>query len=167
MSGIQSLLSIGAIWLFALVSINFNTSVVHNISIEVENKVYLTAFSLADDMIEEIKQKAFDKYTVGVENLAVVSAFSLEPIGSLGQESDGLYNDIDDYNNYSKEIPTEYFGKFTVTVTVSYADSSNLDVDLGSQSFYKRVVVTVDSKNNYLTSPVKLSFIFSLHSKLK
>jgi len=62
--GNNQFLSIGAIALLALVSLRFNTTVLENKTTEVENKVYLTAFSLADDLIEEIKQKAFDEQTV-------------------------------------------------------------------------------------------------------
>lgn len=64
MSNIQSLTTIGAIALFALISVRFNSAVLENMTVEVENKVYLTAFSLADDLLEEIKQKAFDEQTV-------------------------------------------------------------------------------------------------------
>jgi hypothetical protein len=168
MSGIQSLLAIGAICLFALVSLNFNTTVVQNISLEVENKVYLTAFSLADDMIEEIKQKAFDKWTAG-NNLQVVALSSLTDPDSLGNAGKiwPNFTDIDDYNNYSKTITKlPYLEDFNVSTTVAYANPSNFDDDTyKTRSFYKKVYVTVTSQ--YLTNPVKLSFIFSLHSRLK
>ncbi len=169
MSGIQSLLAIGAIWLFALVSINFNTTVVHNISIEVENKVYLTAFSLADDMIEEIKQKAFDEWTADGK-LKVVALSSLTDPNNLKAESGEVwpnFNDIDDYNKYPKVITgLPYVENFNVYTTVRYANPTDFSDTLYTQrSFYKRVDVTVTSK--YLQTPVRLNFIFSLHSKLK
>lgn len=169
MSGIQSLLAIGAVWLFALVTINFNSSFVHNISIEVENKVYLTAFSLADDMIEEIKQKAFDEWTADGK-LKVVALTSLTEHGSLGAETGEVwpdFNDIDDYNNYPKTINgLPYVEDFNIFTTVRYADSTDFsDTTYTQRSFFKRVDVTVTSK--YLQTPVHLNFIFSLHSKLK
>lgn len=157
MTGIQSLLAIGAVWLFALVSINFNTTVVHNISIEVENKVYLTAFSLADDKIEEIKQKAFDQNTTlgdvpSVENLSLI----LGP-----EEAKSNFNDIDDYNNDTTFVSgLPYLESFVVVTKVFYADPSNLELNYGSRSFYKRVEVTVTSK--YLSTAVVLSFIFTM-----
>lgn len=164
MSGIQSLLAIGAIWLFALVSINFNSTVVHNISIEVENKAYLDAFSLADDMIEEIKQKAFDE--------AVVDSFKTLPVDSLstvlGSEEGNdrkLFDDIDDYNGLIDTIGLPYVENFLRTTKVSYADTANNFNPTNNKAYYKRVDVTVESLNNYLTNPVTLSFIFTLHSK--
>ena len=61
MSNAQSILSIGALLFLSLISLRFNSSALENATVEVENKVYLTAFSLADDLIEEIKQKAASK----------------------------------------------------------------------------------------------------------
>lgn len=167
MSGIQSLLAIGAVWLFALVTINFNSTVVHNISIEVENKVYLTAFSLADDMIEEIKQKAFDECTVN--NINVISPSSLTNPASLGLETGEdttSFDDIDDYNGDSTRVGLPYVESFDILTTVTYADSTNFDnPSYSSKTFYKRIAVKV--KSIYLTNPVELTFIFSLHSKLR
>ena len=160
MSGIQSLLAIGAVWLFALVTINFNTTVVHNISIEVENKVYLTAFSLADDKIEEIKQKAFD------ENTIEFNAINVNDLSSIGSEEGTdrrLFDDIDDYDNDTTHIGLPYVENFIVTTRVFYADPNNPNLTYGAKSFFKRVEVTVTSE--YLSIPVHLSFIFTLHSK--
>lgn len=163
MTGIQSLLAIGAIWLFALISINFNSTVVHNISIEVENKVYLTAFSLADDMIEEIKQKAFDEEVLDSFKTILVDSLSL--IGSEEGNDRKLFDDIDDYNNFVDTIGLPYVENFLRTTKVSYADTANNFNPTNSKSYFKRVDVTVESLQNYLTNPVTLSFIFTLHSK--
>jgi len=169
MSGIQSLLAIGAVWLFALVSINFNTTVVHNISIEVENKAYLDAFALADDLIEEIKQKAFDEivvdsfYTIYPSDLSAIGKDNLPTVEILRKS----FDDIDDYNGLIDTVGLPYVEKFKRTVSVSYADTVNYDANSSYKSFYKRVDVKVESLENYLTNPVNLSFIFSLHSKVK
>lgn len=167
MSGIQSILALGAVWLFALISINFNSTVVHNLSIEVENKVYLTAFSLADDKIEKIKQKAFDECTVN--NINVIAPSSLTNPLELGPETgedSTSFDDIDDYNGDSTRVGLPYVESFDILTKVIYADSTNFDnINYQQKSFYKRVSVKV--KSIYLTNPVELTFIFSLHSKLR
>jgi len=84
MGNVQSLLAIGSIVLFSFVSYNFNSSVLINLGLEVENKVYLTAFSLADDMIEEIKQRAFDEETIVFR---AINADELTESPYLGPES--------------------------------------------------------------------------------
>ncbi|HCY75549.1 MAG TPA: hypothetical protein DHV28_06475 [Ignavibacteriales bacterium] len=159
MTGIQSLLAIGAIWLFALISINFNSTVVHNISIEVENKVYLTAFSLADDMIEEIKQKAFDERTIDF-----ITPNAEQLTLDLGTEGEVWpnFNDVDDYNGYSKNVGLPYLETYHVSTAVFYVNSNdpNSVAADGERTFYKKVEVTVTSK--YMSLPVVLSFIFTM-----
>ena len=71
--GNNQYLSIGAIVLLPLISLRFNTTLLQNRTTEIENKVYLTAFSLADDLIEEIKHKAFDEDTVECRAFLFVS----------------------------------------------------------------------------------------------
>ena len=71
MAGFQSYLAIGAMTILALLSLRFNTNVLQNHTTEIEDKVYLTAFSLADDLIEEIKEKAFDQKTIDFQAIAL------------------------------------------------------------------------------------------------
>jgi hypothetical protein len=132
---------------------------------EVENKVYLTAFSLGDDLLEEIKQKAFDEETIvfhsiNPEELSPRNLFGygVDP----GETSDpSTFDDIDDYNGYSRPISLPHAEGFIVTSNVEYVQANNFPSLV--QTFFKRVEVTVSS--DYLRAPVKLSFIFTLHSK--
>jgi hypothetical protein len=160
MNNIQSMLTMGAMILLALTSLRFNASVLQTSSTEVENKVYLTAFSLADDMIEEIKNKNFDQTTVP---FPTNNPGTLTPAGSLGPESGETYatfNDIDDYNNFTKIISAPHAEDYQISCKVFYVDGSNPDNQISTQSFYKKAEVTVSSP--FLTRTVKLSFIFTL-----
>lgn len=161
MAGIQSFLVIGAMLILALVSLRFNTNVLQNSIVEIENKVYLASFSLADDLIEEIKQKAFDEKTVDFQAIAVNQ---LTAHGSLGKETGEVwpnFDDVDDYKGYSKSISLPHAEGYTVTCEVNYVNSDG--DNLTTQSFFKKVTVTVTSK--YLSHDLFVSFIFSLHSK--
>jgi hypothetical protein len=156
----QSLLSIGALLVFSLVSLNFNSTVLTNTTVEVENKVYLTAFSLADDLIEEIKQKAFDAATI---NFPTTNPSSLTDAYSLGHGSWEVYpdyNDIDDFNGFVKTVSAPHAENYKVSCIVTYVDGDNPDKVVWTQTFYKKVTVTVGSP--YLRNPIKLSHIFTL-----
>ena len=155
----QSFLSIGSMLLLALVSLNFNSSVLQNTTVETENKVYLTAFSLADDLVEEIKQKAFDEKTIDFQAIAV-NQLSL-PLGPEAGEVWPNFNDVDDYQNYSKPVSLPHVEDYTVSCQVNYSNSSG--ENQLSQSYFKKVTIQVTSK--YMGSPLYLRFIFSLHSK--
>ena len=160
MGGIQSFLAIGAIILFSLSSMRFNSSVLENMTVEIENKVYLTAFSLADNLIEEIKQKAFDENTLDFQ---AIPLDKLTASGSLMSEGEvhPYFDDIDDYNTYQDSVNLPHAEGYKVTCAVTYSTAAGQTIY--TQSFYKKVVVTVESK--YLRSPLYMSFIFSLHAK--
>lgn len=164
MNNIQTLLTIGSIGLFSFVSLNFNSAVLQNLSVEVESKVYLTAFSLADDMIEEIKQKAFDEETITFRSInpdELTESLYLGP--ESGETNVTLYDDIDDYNGYTKPVSLPHAENYNVTCAVDYVSSSNQSQVSLVQTFFKRVRVTVSSP--YLNKPVTLTQIFTLHSK--
>lgn len=156
----QSLLSVGALILFSLVSLNFNSAVLSNTTIEVENKVYLTAFSLADDLIEEVKQKAFDAATVDFPTTDPSTLTEAENLGNGWWEIYPDYNDIDDFNGFIKSVSAPHAENYKITCAVHYVDEDNPDNIVSTQTFYKKVIVTVDSP--YLRSPIKLSHIFTL-----
>ncbi len=167
MNNVQSMITIGAISIFSLISIRFNATVLETSNVEVENKIYLTAFSLADDLIEEIKQKAFDEETVVFRSINPEELSQSIEFGSAkdpGETSDPLtFDDIDDYNGFSKTVSLPHAEGFTVTSQVVYVQPTNFELISLSQTFFKRVTVWVSS--DYLSHPVKLSFIFTLHSK--
>ncbi len=165
MSGTHSFLTIGAMALLALISMRFNATLLENRTTEIENKVYLTAFSLADDLIEEIKQKAFDEQTVEwkaipVEQLTNIDAFGVD---DPGEYSVSDFDDIDDYHNYSRPISLPHVEDYTVSSTIDYVSASDQDQVSNTQTYFKRVTVRVTSP--YLSHPVRLAFVFTLHSK--
>jgi hypothetical protein len=163
MANIQSILALGAMIILSLVSLLFNSSALQSTNIELQDKVYLTAFSLADDLIEEMKQKAFDERTVDFQ------AINLNQLSShLGPDTTGGtvevwpdFNDIDDYNGYLKVTDLPLAQGYRVTCNVTYCDAAG-DIR-SSQQYYKKVNVTVT--NPYLNDQFYMSFIFSLHSK--
>ena len=163
MGNVQSLLSFGAMMVLTLSYLSFNESVLSNSTTELENKVVLTAFSLADDMIEEIKVRAFDAATI---NFPTTNPSSLTPAGSLGKGSWETYpnfNDIDDFDWFydnPKKINAPHAESYDVRCRVRYVDPDNPDQVVYTQTFYKKVVITVSSP--YMKKPISLSFIFTL-----
>jgi hydroxymethylpyrimidine pyrophosphatase-like HAD family hydrolase len=155
----QSFMSIGAIILLSLVSLSFNSAVLQNTTLETENKVYLTAFSLADDLIEEIKQKAFDEKTIDFQAINV-NQLTYPPNKESG-EVWPYFDDIDDYNNYAKPVSLPHAEGYTVSCIVNYSTANGDDIFV--RSFYKKVIIKVTS--DYMSSPLYLKYVFSLHSK--
>ncbi len=154
------MLTVGAMLLLAIVSLNFNSTVLDTSTSDMQNKIYLTAFSISDNLIEEIKQKSFDEATI---EFPTTNTASLTPPANLGPEAGETYpnyNDVDDYNGFADTITAPYFETYYVSCSVEYVDGDNPDVASTTQTFYKKVTVTVSSP--YLKSPVSLSSIFTL-----
>ncbi len=127
MSNVQSMLTIAAMILLAIISLRFNSAVTETSNAETNNKVYLTAFSLADNLIEEIKSKSFDQTTV---NFPTTNPASLTPSDSLGPDSGEVYpyyNDIDDYNGFQDTITAPYFETYYVSCSVQYVSANDSD----------------------------------------
>lgn len=160
MTNTNSLLSIGAMIFLSLISIRFNTTILENTTVETENKVYLTAFSLADDLIEEIKQKAFDAATVKFPTTNPEDLTAPTNLGHGWWETYPNYNDIDDYNGFIKTVSAPHAENYVVKCSVWYVNGDNPDQRMTVQTFYKKVQVTVTSP--YMRNPIKLSFIFTL-----
>ena len=160
MSNLNSFFSLGALVLMALISLRFNSAALENSTIETENKVYLTAFSLANDLIEEIKMKAFDVATIKFTTTDPSVLTSPYSLGPASNEEYPNFNDIDDFNNYSHIIDVPHTENYLIECTVYYVSEFNPDYKVMMQTFYKRVDVTVTSP--YMKNTVLLSFIFTL-----
>ncbi|MCL5030339.1 MAG: hypothetical protein M1480_15115 [Bacteroidetes bacterium] len=165
MSNVQSMLTIGAMILLAIVSLRFNSAATSASNGETKNKVYLTAFSLADNLIEEIKGKSFDQTTI---NFPTTNPASLTPPSALGPDYLGTdsaevypkFNDVDDYNGFKDTVTAPYFETYYISCSVQYVSSDNPDAASSTQTFYKKATITVSSP--YLDNSVSLSSIFTL-----
>jgi hypothetical protein len=158
------MLAMGALVIFSLVSLNFNEIVMQNLTNEIDNKVSLTAFSLADDLLEEIKLRAFDEKTLvfrAINTSELTSSSSLGP--DSGEISSNMFDDIDDYKGFSKIVSLPHAENYTITSNVYYVRADNQNQVSLSQTYYKRVDVRVQSP--YMKNDITLSFIFTLHSK--
>ncbi len=161
MANIQSFLALGAMTILSIISLLFNSSALQSTNIEIQDKVYLTAFSLADDLIEEMKQKAFDQRTVDFQAINQTQLTPPNALGRDGTEAWPDFNDIDDYKGYQKTTNIPLAEGYKVMCDVVYCNAAGQPQI--TQQFYKKVTVTVSSP--YLDDQFYMSFIFSLHAK--
>ncbi len=165
MSNVQSMLTIAGMVILALISLRFNSTALNTSDSQTENKVYLTAFSIADNIIEEIKGKSFDQTTI---QFPTTNPASLTPPSSLGPDFLGTdsaevypnFNDVDDYNGFKDTITAPYFETYYISCSVQYVSASNPDQESSTQTFYKKATVTVTSP--YISHDVSISSIFTL-----
>jgi len=164
--------------LLAILALTVNRSILQGNKTSMESEFGLTATSLAQSLIEEARQKAFDVATVQ-DTVTVRSSLTdttntaewgpaasekftlpdtLDPT-SLRFQSLTRYNDFDDYNGYSRTVNTPRAEKYTVSAVVNYVSENSPDSASSQRTFCKRITVTVTSP--YLSFPVVLKYVVS------
>jgi len=142
----QTMLTLAAMVLLSFLILRVNNLFLQTTTTLNTSKFDVLAFSLAQSMIQEIEANAFDQNTVS----AVVSAASSlsSTLGPETGETYSTFNDIDDYNNYTKTdtVPKKSGVVFNMKCKIDYVTSTAPDVASVTQTFNKRITI-------YVTSP--------------
>ena len=154
MSGSQMILVLGAIVLFSFIIINVHRSILNSTELTLEAECIIAANAVANEMMNEICSKAFDEATVLAdldEDYNIASLFAAT--ASFGQNKDSgesnpdsAFDDIDDFDGYSKPDTLARVGIFTANVSVAYADTDSLDLIMYQKTRIKRIEVAVTNK---------------------
>jgi hypothetical protein len=148
---------LGAIGIFGLSLVTANRYMVDQSEDVIRREYEYFAASLAQGYIEEAKGKAFDENTIEASPLDS-TGFTL-PTALLFEllETYPNFDDIDDYNTYADTVSTSR-GDFIVNIDVVYVEEATPEVAALTQTYYKKMTVRVS--NEFLASPVELSYIF-------
>src|SRR5258706_9242692 len=163
---------VGALAILATVQLAVNTSILNATRLALDSEATIDAVSIGQAMIDEIisnprdsvtSERSFDKVTrtklvtnpseltitslLGPDSGEVVSAYERVPF-----KSDKVFNDVDDYNHYTRIVTSPHLGDFTVRDSVFYVQESNLDTYSSSQTWYKKIFIKVSHPN--LSYPV-------------
>ncbi len=155
----QMLMALGALALLSFLVIRLNSGQLTSQDNMQNTKYGVLAVSLATSVLEDANRKAFDNNTI---NNAVTSTSGLTTSGGLGKESGEVYDtfdDIDDYNNYTRLDTTTKVAVFNIACKVEYVDTTNPNLAVSTQTWHKKITVKVSSKSTKDT--VSLSQIFS------
>lgn len=151
------LITLGAMSLIGLLILTTINGLSNNEITISESEFVITGVSLAQSLIDEIKTKAFDQVeitgtinspndlssTLGPEsgeNISMPDTSGNQVFASLT-----IYNDVDDYNGYSRLVNTDIAENFLLTCQVQYVSVSNPENVSGSRTYCKRISVTVTS----------------------
>lgn len=77
------------------------------------------------------------------------------PYKSIRGDSPSYYDDVDDYHTYERTANASDIAGYHLTVSVYYVQKTSPDVASSTQTYYKRIDVTVDHP---LYLPKKLTF---------
>ncbi len=152
------MLAVGAMALLAIIVLRVNNSFLTTNGIMMESKFGVLATSLAQSVIEEATNKAYDEQSIGNP---ITSAADFTPVSDLGEDDEDYaeYDDFDDYNGYQRDIDNLPSAKYHIYCTVSYLNPANPGVPSVNQQWSKKITVYVTSESSPDT--VKLSSVFS------
>ncbi|MDD5492643.1 MAG: prepilin-type N-terminal cleavage/methylation domain-containing protein [bacterium] len=137
------------------------------------------AVQLAQDLMEEIKQKKWDENEPAGGGQTPVGSYSAQPLGRDGVETNPdtngdngaklTWDDIDDYNGLIETPPRDINNnivpnaqKFTRRVTVQYVNVPNggaITVLGAGTTDYKQIIVNVDWRGRIGGTPVTITTI--------
>ncbi len=125
----------------------------------IKAKYQIIAFTEAKNLFEEIKSKIYDEKIV---SLASLSRDSLTNTANLGPDSENYseFDDIDDFNNYTREILISNNLRYKLQVKVDYIREDNPDLYSSTPTFYKLVKIKCFDQNQ--SKVFELNQIFSV-----
>lgn len=101
--------------------------------------LYLT-LNASKSLFEEIKTKIYDEKIISMISL---NKDSLTSISKLGPENEVYpnFDDIDDFNGFTKNITSEINQIHNISVRVNYVSESNPDILSSVPTYYKLVTI--------------------------
>ncbi len=156
----QSMLAIGAIILLSVIILNVNNGFLTTNDSMMDSKFGILATSLAESIILEANNKAFDEHTANGNTVLTVNNFtSPDSLGPDNGETFSNFNDFDDFNGYDTTITDLPSAVFNLQCQVFYVNASNLNSPSNSQTWSKKLIVTVTSPSS--KDKIVLSTIYS------
>ncbi len=152
----QTLLVLAALIVLSLAVLSANQLMLDKLTSSFDSQATIAAISLAQAELDEIQRKAYDEKAITQRIYNAVNFTSPDLLGpDAGETSRSLYDDVDDYNNDTTVVSTPTLDNFTESCKVEYVSESNPDAVSSTQTFYKRITVTVSHPN--MKYPVVMS----------
>ena len=148
----QMLLVLGSLILFSILLPSVNSSLLYNDRILVSTRAELAAMSLAQRIINEANNKVYDEVCLVSHPASATLMTAPAHLGPETGESYPNFDDVDDFKDFTfTDSLTMESVQFNVTATVSYVNPNHPSVDVGYQTYIKRLRVSVTGP--YLINP--------------
>lgn len=160
--GGQTLLTIGGIMLLSFIMLTFYESEGNSTSMTIFNEALITSTGIGQTVIEEMALRSFDENTIGTIIESTDSLTFANVLGcETGEDSSDVntFDDIDDFNGYSRTDSLSRLGLFYIDVTINYVKYEEPDSIVNFRTFYK--LATVSVTNAYLVDTLTLSYTAS------
>jgi len=157
MSGYTEVLQvIGATIIFSLILTTANRIMLTNTQRQVGSEVEISAVTLAQDLIEDAKLRAFDEATEdGNIPINIPGDFTAAPFPQTTATDRSMIANFESFHGYSETIDTG-LGAYSLKAEVDYVLASNLNQVTTTKTRHKRLTVTIT--NPSITSPITIQY---------
>jgi len=162
MSGIQMILTIGAMILLGSVIIMVNSNILTTEDVLYDSNFEILATSISSSIIEEANKKYYDDAT---DTTVVTLKNDFTAPDDLGIETGEdpkdiqTWDDFDDFNGYTYSDSSMPSAIFDVKCEVVYVDPSDINKASNSKEWSKKIIVKVSSVS--MKDTIVQSSIFS------
>lgn len=168
--GGQTMMAMGALTLLGIIILTSNSTMLQNERVVMDSEFGVAAISLATSIIEEIQGKVFDAATSDSGQTLTSKLTPANSLGAAGTETyrptDSTktdYNDVDDFHNFWIEYVADttkpkiatfrgdargFRADYFIRAKVEYVNKSNLEVKSLTQTWHKKVTLTVSSPSS-------------------
>lgn len=158
MSTNETLFTILSLIFFSMLNVTFYNSSNNTYDTASDNQAIINGVSFGQSLIEDITLRSFDENTINnnlsdVDSLTNTMNFGPDP----GEYYVSQFDDIDDFNNYTKIDSIDGIGTFSLSVGVNYISETNLSQNSYSKTFLKKITVYVE--NEFLKNSIILDYI--------
>ena len=158
MISMERLYVVGGIMLLSVITLIFASSSSEHTTINFNNEAIITATAIGQSLLEEIQSRAFDENTVNSHAEIVDDLTKYNKLGpESGENNINQYDDIDDFNGYSRSQVLSRLDSFDIKVNLYYVSTSNPEVNLSGESFSKLISISIS--NEYLLNTLKFNKI--------
>jgi hypothetical protein len=159
MNSSQLIILIASLILLSTIIILTNRANIETKDEKIEARNLYHSVNEAKNLFEEMRSKIFDEKLISMTS---INRDSLTNTSMLGPDNEIYpeYDDIDDYNGYSRELNLENSKFYTLQVTVNYVKEDNPDIISSSPTFYKLVTIKCIGQNQ--AKKFELKQIFSV-----
>ena len=154
----EAIITIFALTILSVLNLQFYQSSNSSFDTTSENQAILIANGYGQSMIGEITLRHFDEVTKTSDLTSPDSLTATLYFGpDVGESSYTQYDDIDDFNEYTRSDTLHGMGEFQLLVDVSYVSDSDISTSTYSMTFLKRITVNVT--NEFMRNRLKLEYV--------
>jgi hypothetical protein len=156
---VQYTLIAGVMFLVSQMSLTVNSRILQMKGLSTENESILAATSFAQSFLREVAARKFDERAIGKKVTSIDSLTVPEACGPDYGEGYSTFDDIDDFNGYTRSISNDRLGTYNMTVAVHYTNKASLGSVSLQRTFMKAVTVTISGP--YLPKTIVMKSVVS------